>query len=149
MFSDSGDFTHQPPARRTLSTVVADLAQLKAHIDQTDREMSNCWRHFLTVCQYNAQIAADRHQFRLVRDALRVQVARMWEQALWVSEHLEPSPQEPPSAQVGYAQMPSEGRHLRPVRHQGPASTRLPSSEAAPTSSSFGWLPGQERPELN
>lgn len=138
MFSDSGDFTHQPPARRTLSTVVADLAQLKAHIDQTDREMSNCWRHFLTVCQYNAQIAADRHQFRLVRDALRVQVARMCEQALWASEHLEPSPQEPSSEAWGHAQLPSEG--LRRIRL---------SSEAASPGLFFDWRLRQERPGLN
>ena len=136
MFSDADDFTHQPPARRTLATVVADLAQLKAHIDQTDHDLADYWHHHLTLCGFTAQLEADRQQFHSVIDSLRSQTARMWEQARWVPEGLEPSPQELPPAQTRRARL----EMLRRIRH---------SSEAATTSPSFDRLPGQKRPELN
>lgn len=138
MLPDAPAFTPHSPARRTLAEVVAEFAHLKAHIDQTDRDLAAYWQHLLTVSQYNAQIAADRNHFQAVRDALRSRLARMWEQALWVSARPEPSPQEPPPSPEGQAQRPSEG--LR--------GSRL-SSEAASPSLSFDWRLPRERPGLN
>ncbi len=150
MRPDANALTCRPTARRTLAEVIADLAQIKARIDQTDQDLAGYWTHYLTLIQFNRQSKTDQQDFHAVVVSLRSQTAQMRERAPWASERQKLSPQEALPSQDGPARMPLEGpRGLLLFRRRSPASTRLPSSEAASTNPSSGWLPSQEEPGLN